>query len=66
MKLKHIFPLFIMVLCMFFSIWAKSELHSWLGYMLVISTGMLCGSFIYFIQKDIKKEQEAANGKKTQ
>lgn len=55
-----------MVLCMFFSIWAKSELHSWLGHMLVISTGMLCGNFIYFIQKDIKKEQEAANGRKTQ
>ena len=66
MKLSHIFSLIVMVLCMFFSIWAKRELHSWLGYMLVISTGMLCGSFIYFIQKDIKKEQEAANGRKTQ
>lgn len=57
MKLSHIFSLIVMVLCMFFSIWAKRELHSWLGYMLVISTGMLCGSFIYFIQKDIKKNR---------
>lgn len=54
MKSRHIFSLFVMALCMFFSIWAKGELHSWLGYMLIISTGMLCGTFIYYIQKDVK------------
>lgn len=54
MKIKHIFSFIIMALCLFFSIWAKTELHSWLGYALIISIALLCGSFIYFIQKDIK------------
>lgn len=54
MKLKHMFSFAVMVLSLFFSIVAKTELHSVLGYLLVCSAGMLCGSLIYYIQRNLK------------
>ncbi len=56
MKFRHFLSLFFMVLNLFFSIWAKCEIVGALGYLLIASTALVCGSFIYYIQKDIRKE----------
>ena len=54
MKLKTFIYIAFMAVCLFFSFWVKTELHSWLGYAMIASVALLCGECLYFIIKESK------------
>jgi len=57
MKLSHLFSFTTMVIALFFSVWAKTQIKGWLGFVLIGAVALLCGTSMYFVNKDIKNER---------